>query len=367
MDVMSQKRLLEIILASRATLPLDFLIFSRPEPHITRCFRRENLVPAPRIMDLGSDFAVLNDIERYLRTEFDSLREEHRSTLPISWPGDHVIVVLVRRSTGQFIYVTIVIKYLRTGKFSFTAERRLQIVLSTEPVSNSTSPYPDLDQLYSQILQSCTNDGRTLQRVLKLIISPVDPVDLGIAETPFKPLRSPPTRMVSATSAIVVEQLLDLNQGDATALLSGLHSILHVPEDRTESVSVIHASFTDFLLDPRRSGDYHVGQRLRSKGWKEMILHYQVKWLSRLGSRYGCARLSLHGAEDHEFGSLNLWKYHYNKLYEDRVAMNEEIMNEGIIGALEGFDPHQYLAMVMHWYVATGAPFLTSGMLSPHT
>ncbi|KAK1233276.1 hypothetical protein PQX77_003568 [Marasmius sp. AFHP31] len=336
-DVTSQKRLLETIRASAATLPLDFLIFSRPEPPIKHIFRDETFIPAPRIMSLA-DFAARNDIEKYLRQEFERLREEHKGTLPISWPGDDVIVVLVDRSTGQFIYVTTVIKFLSTGKGPVTPQQRLEVVLRAKPVSNSVSPYPDLDQLYSQILYFCQNDGRKLQRVLKLIVSPIN---LNLPET-FRLLGSP---RMELTSAVVIEQLLGLGQGEVTALLSGLHSILHIPEDRAERVSVLHASFIDFLLDRNRSGDYHVGEKLEGRAWKEMVVAYQARWLSRLNAGHRSTP-SLMGVYDYNLGSLNLWEYLHDGLCRDNIGITDDIAE-----ALNGFDPHPYLEMILHWYV----------------
>ncbi|KAL0062463.1 hypothetical protein AAF712_010675 [Marasmius tenuissimus] len=146
-DVRSQTRLLEMIKASTVTLPLDFLIFSRPEPDIAHVFRHTSFIPTPCIMSLGK-FAVRDDIEKYLREEFGRLRER-RKELPVSWPGDDVIMVLADRSTSQFIYVTTVIKFISTGKIPVTPEQRLQVVLRAERVSTLASPYPDLDQLYS--------------------------------------------------------------------------------------------------------------------------------------------------------------------------------------------------------------------------
>ncbi|KAJ8084646.1 hypothetical protein PM082_003421 [Marasmius tenuissimus] len=334
-DMTSQKRLLETIKASTPSLPFDFLIFSRPEPLIKRIFHDGSFVPAPRIMSLG-DYAVRDDIEKYLRKEFDRLREEHKGTVPVSWPGEDVIMVLVDRSTGQFIYVTTVIKYLSTGKVPVTPQQRLEVVRRAEPVSNSTSPYPDLDQLYSQILHFCQNDGRKLQRVLQLIVSPID---LGFPD--FFRLKGSPR--MEPTSAVAIEQLLGLGQGEVTALFSGLHSILHIPEDRAEGISVLHASFTDFLLDCNRSGDYHVGKRIRARAWKEMVVVYQAKWLSRLSAGHRSTP-SLEGAYDHVLGSLNLWPFLHSYLRNGDIAVTDEIAE-----ALNGFDPHLYLEMILHW------------------
>ncbi|KAK1218677.1 hypothetical protein PQX77_018627 [Marasmius sp. AFHP31] len=345
-DVTCQKRLLEMIRASAGDLPLDFLIFSRPEPHITRVFRHESSIPAPRITSLA-DFAVRDDIEKYLRKEFNRLREEHKGTLPVSWPGNEAITVLVDRSTGQFVYVTTVIKYLSTGKGPVTPQQRLEVILRAEPVSNSTSPYPDLDQLYSQILYSCQNDDRKLQRILQLIVSPIEYRQLEVPEIFI--FQGSPTMM--PTSAVGIEQLLGLGQGEVTALLSGLHSILHIPEDRAERVSVLHASFTDFLLDRNRSGDHYVGEKLERKAWVEMVVAYQAKWLSRVsaGPR---STPSLEGVYDYELGSLNLWEYLHDNLCGDDIAMTDDIAE-----ALNGFDPHLYLEMILHWYAVLTSSF----------
>ncbi|KAK1221897.1 hypothetical protein PQX77_015277 [Marasmius sp. AFHP31] len=336
-DVESQKRLLKVIKASTATMSLDFLIFSRPEPHITRIFHRKSFIPAPLIMSLA-DFAVWDDIEKYLRKEFDRLQKKHKGTLPTAWPGDDVIMVLVDRSTGQFVYVTTVIKFLSTGKVPVTPQQRLEVVLRAEPVSFFASPYSDLDQLYSQILHFCRNDGRKLQRVLQLIVSPVD---LELLRTFMLP--ESPRMVPQATSAVTIEQLLGLEQGEVTALLSGLHSILHIPEDRAKRVSVLHASFTDFLLDRDRSGDYYVGEQLDQRTWKEMVIVYQARWLSRLsaGPR---STPPLDRVYDYDLGSLNLWKYLHHNLYHARIAITDEIAE-----ALNRFDPHPYLEMILHW------------------
>ncbi|KAK1217466.1 hypothetical protein PQX77_019878 [Marasmius sp. AFHP31] len=281
-------------------------------------------------------FAVRDDIEKYLRQEFERLREEHRGTLPVWWPGEDVIMVLGDRSSGQFIYVITIMKFLSTGKVPVTPQQRLEAVLRAEPVSNSTSPYPDLDQLYSQILHFCRNDGRKLQRVLQFIVSPVY---LGLSKT----FTLPGSPRMASTSAVTIEQLLGLGRGEVTALLSGLHSILHVPEDRANRVSVLHASFADFLLDCNRSGNYHVGEKLERKAWVEMVVAYQAKWLSQLSAGHRSTR-SLEGVYDYELGSLNLWKYLHDNLRRADVAITDAVAE-----ALNGFNPHPYLEMILHW------------------
>ncbi|KAF9262088.1 hypothetical protein L218DRAFT_904597, partial [Marasmius fiardii PR-910] len=154
-DVASQERLLKLIQSAIPTLPLDFLIFSRPEPHICDIFHHKTFIPSPALLGLG-DFAkdAQEDIKRYFDRHFSRIREKHWRTLPspqASWPGDDAILELLRRATGQFIYATTVVKFIDTGKLPITPGERLQVILSLCRVSNS-SPYNDLDLLYSQIM-----------------------------------------------------------------------------------------------------------------------------------------------------------------------------------------------------------------------
>ncbi|KAF9262652.1 hypothetical protein L218DRAFT_973462 [Marasmius fiardii PR-910] len=138
--IIDGKRLLRMIQNSTSTLPLDFLLFSRPEPHISRILFHESFTPSPLRLALA-------DIEKYLRHSFARIWEEHRNTFSSSqayWPHDSVIKELLRRATGQFIYATTIMKFIDTGKWPLTPVQR---------VVRSSSPYPDLDLLYSQILQ----------------------------------------------------------------------------------------------------------------------------------------------------------------------------------------------------------------------
>ncbi|KAF9254449.1 hypothetical protein L218DRAFT_847805, partial [Marasmius fiardii PR-910] len=148
--VASQERLLQMIQANTLTTPLKFLIFSRPELHITEIFHSASFVPSPFHLSLGNyTEAVQKDIEKYLHFEFARIRKKYNQ--PASWPNDSMIKQLLDRATGQFIYATTVMKYIDTGEVPLTPIQRLDIILQARPVDFS-SPYPDLDLLYSQIL-----------------------------------------------------------------------------------------------------------------------------------------------------------------------------------------------------------------------
>ncbi|KAG7093001.1 hypothetical protein E1B28_009300 [Marasmius oreades] len=363
-DVNSQKRLLQMIQNAAPTLPLDFLILSRPEPHISRIFFHEPFTPNPLRLALG-DFAesVRADIKRYLCHEFARIRKEHwhtlDSSLQASWPGDTIIDQLVCKATGQFIYATTVTKYIDAGKLPVTPIQRLDVILHAKRTVNSSSPYPDLDLLYSQILQYCVHEGGKLREILRLIVSSFGGEE-KILQSPFRLLSGSPAVLQSLWA---LEQLLDLSQGEAAALLSGLHSILDIPTSKTEKIFVLHASFSEFLLDADRADVYYVGTKLSSQEWIQLLIPCQIRMLSRYCIQYNrwpIQRPQVHGqpvegVQDIYFGSLNLWRCLYTIT-----------LNDGIAAALNAFDPHLYLTTILHWnyecmYCPTSDSFAVSG------
>ncbi|KAG7093033.1 hypothetical protein E1B28_009327 [Marasmius oreades] len=355
-DVNSQKRLLRMIQNATPTLPLDFLILSRPERHISHIFSHESFIPHPSRLALG-DFAesVRDDIKRYLCREFARIREEHWNTLPspqASWPGDYVIDQLVSKATGQFIFATTTTKYIDTGKEPATPVLRLDIILHAKRLVNSSSPYPELDLLYSQILQYCGYGfGGKLQEILRLIVSPFYEED---DFRPFNKFQLDGSPLAAFQSLWALEQLSQLSQGEAAALLSGLHSILAIPSSKTEGIVVLHASFSEFLLDAQRAGVYYVGTKLSSQEWLQLLIPCRIRMLSRYcveDKHWSMQSPPIHGqqidrVDDGDLGSLNVWKY-----LDDNwttIAVNDQVT-----AALSVFDPHLYLTTILHWHYRT--------------
>ncbi|KAF9269910.1 hypothetical protein L218DRAFT_1071421 [Marasmius fiardii PR-910] len=359
-NIKSQKRLLQMIQATTPTLPLDFLIISRPEPHISDVFHSDAFIPRPFHLSLGEfALAAQKDIEEYLHYEFSHIWKKHRHTLlsqSASWPGDVIIQQLVCKATGQFIYATTVIKYIDTGTTPITPMQRLDIILQARVV-NFSSPYPDLDLLYSQILHLCINKDRKLQQILRLIVSPFGHYKAPEQWRYFRLHGSP--NLAGYTSLWTLEQLLDLAPGEVSVLLSGLHSILDIPESQTENVAVLHASFSDFLLDPHRASIFYVGTRLSDLEWNQQLLACRVRILNRycIESEHwptDSHDRTINGIQNVDIGSLNIWRYFgyfasagVSTSTTGRVIID---INKEIAAALNAFDPHLYLTTLLRWY-----------------
>ncbi|KAJ6584075.1 hypothetical protein DFH09DRAFT_911052 [Mycena vulgaris] len=221
--------------ARRQYLPLQFLVASRPEPHIREIFQGLCMDGIARPLSIRESF---DDIETYLLHEFMRIHREHRETMaavPMPWPSPDIIHQLVSKSSGYFIYTSTVIKFIDDRNFRPTD--RLEIIMGLT-VPDFGMPFAKLDQLYTQILSEVPARPQLL-RILTIIAAKFD------------------------LTAPHIDQVLQLKTGDCRLSLRGLHSVIMIPEDDDRSnppwVTVHHASFLDFLDDPARSGSFYVG------------------------------------------------------------------------------------------------------------
>ncbi|KAJ7918876.1 hypothetical protein B0H13DRAFT_1606824 [Mycena leptocephala] len=83
------------------------LLASRPEPHI----RAESSFPYDAV-NVEHSF---NDIRRYFCDEFSCIHRQHSATMgdiPTPWPSPDIVEILVKKSSGYFIYASTVIKFI---------------------------------------------------------------------------------------------------------------------------------------------------------------------------------------------------------------------------------------------------------------
>ncbi|KDR77943.1 hypothetical protein GALMADRAFT_138106 [Galerina marginata CBS 339.88] len=108
-DQDAQNRILAIIAdtANRLAGRIKFVIFSRPEHHITIAFNRPALKSVTHSMDIMDDANVFNDIRMFLKDGFEQIRAARAlhgiKAGPFS-PQEQVIELMVFQSCGSFGY-----------------------------------------------------------------------------------------------------------------------------------------------------------------------------------------------------------------------------------------------------------------------
>jgi len=231
LDKASQRDILETVLwvVTSSPIPIRVLVCSRPESHITATFSTVKMSTAVFKIFLGDEYSPDNDIRLYLCDHFRALREEHifKSSIPSSWPTEEHQNELVEKSSGQFVYAAIVVRYLESPRHR--PHQRLDVILGLRPHFKDL-PFAELDALYLQLLDD-TGNPSLASDILVFLASygPMCPSD--------------------------IEQYLELEAGEVEVLLSDLGSIVKMQSDDhgIYEATLLHNSFGDFLFDSHRS------------------------------------------------------------------------------------------------------------------
>ncbi|KAF5376275.1 hypothetical protein D9615_008484 [Tricholomella constricta] len=233
-------------------LPLYFLIVSRPEPHIRHAFDEPTMQTINlQVLSLLGVHRAIDDVLLFLHDGFTEIHraEKHSDIMqfvPKPWPSKDIVELLATKSGGYFIYASTVLKFIDEEYYS--PLDRLDEVLNASSTSTST-PFAELDKLYTQILSTCPHTDR-LKRVLGYLLAPSD-------------------RLSNPPWAATIETVLNLRRGEVRLTLRGLHSLLgftstSVLDENSEIVGVdisiqsLHASLGDFLFDKERAGKFYI-------------------------------------------------------------------------------------------------------------
>lgn len=237
-DADAQRYILRVLLiaAQLRSIPLIFLIASRPEQHLRDCFEDKNLGLLTTRLVLDDKYHPDSDIGIFLASTFQDIKETHpsRAHLAQSWPIEEDIDRLVEKSSGQFIYASTVMKFLYSPRH--WPPDRLAIIFGIIPRGKST-PFAEMDALYLHILASADENLPNALEIISFLLL-------------FRHERLHPTPSFVAS-------FLSYRRRELTLTLSDLHSIIAVPilpEDETP-LGFYHASLGDCLLDHSRSGD----------------------------------------------------------------------------------------------------------------
>ena len=225
---------------------LCFLIASRPEQQIRQVFNDQNhgLGSLSFSIALDDGYQPDDDIRVYLQSTFNEIKQNHPSKahLPMSWPSSEDIGRLVKKSSGQFIYASTVVKFVNSHRH--WPPDRLKIIFG-QSNSGQETPFAELDNLYHLILTSVADIGKLQDFLMFLVLQPFSQLSPWLTQT-----------------TTLIENFLFYRPGEIDIMLTDLHSIIYVPppEDEFRELQFFHASFSDFLLDRSRSMDLFLDQ-----------------------------------------------------------------------------------------------------------
>ncbi|KIM44311.1 hypothetical protein M413DRAFT_379002 [Hebeloma cylindrosporum] len=135
------------------SVPMRFIIASRPEHQICSTFNKGPLISMTRRLILDDEYDSASDIERYLRDKFAEIHTCNRDVMrrvESPWPSEDDLLTLVARASGQFIYVSTVVKFVGSVTDFLSPQEKLKVILNPDPIQ--ASAFAELDRLYTQIL-----------------------------------------------------------------------------------------------------------------------------------------------------------------------------------------------------------------------
>jgi hypothetical protein len=284
-DAQIQCELLKATAKATRSLRRSFriIISSRPESHIMYTFDQDPIFRSidSFVLDLGERNAS-HDIVIFLMHAFKEIKRTHplvcRGHFTDSWPGRAIIAEITRKASGQFVYASVVMKYIQSIRHD--PMQRLNVILGIDCHPNNDDPFSQLDALYDHILCS-VQDADLLKQLLGMMVIPRTDND-GFGDY---------------TSPSMIETLLSLPSGRLYLLLSDLKSLINLggPD---EPIKFFHASLSDFLLDGARSGEWRVDTRLAhekiAEGWLKLFKVQYVEYkITGLKQRFGILRIFL--------------------------------------------------------------------------
>ena len=235
-------------------LPFIFLVSSRPETDIRMSFNSD-MAGLWDSLPLDNNYHTGTDIQLFLNDRFKSIKTTHpmKEHIPLTWPESSVINTLVRKSSGQFIYPSTVIKYISATHAS--PPRQLDVILGVRSARAGDTPFAEIDALYTHILLS-VQDTPLMLDILALL--------MGIFY------------FGKQNSSANISQFLCVDPVEVDLVLASLVSITRY-ESKDSSVHISHASLSDFLRDKKRSGNFYIDKT----EYHTKLFHQAVKqWCS---------------------------------------------------------------------------------------
>jgi hypothetical protein len=253
-------------------------VASRPELDIRTAFELPPLKSITKILRL-ENYEASGEIYQYLSDEFARIRETHpaKQSIPSEWPGQPTLHALTDKSSGGYIYPSVIVKYVDNPRRH--PVELLKHILNTSSTASSGRPFAELDAIYEIILNPPDVDILLMKRLLHIVIE----------VTRLSSTLSIPVSADELThhilSAPTLDEFLLIEPGTTEMTLCDLHSVLSVTEDvKRPYIYFHHKSLEDYLCSPERAGDLYQSQADTHSDVLTVCFHYMEHWNRKLVS-----------------------------------------------------------------------------------
>jgi len=254
LDARDQTQFLNFIpefLSQLSSLPISLLVSSRPDAEIVAEFQHPKLASITKATRLG---ASDQDIWKFINDKFDNINLRYIDLLKEyggKWPNQEKRAIMVKQSSGLFIWPTVAIDYINKVQQGLGPKERLEHVLSSaERKPWVASP---LDNLYRAILEAHAPEGSVeLLRFKRRLALLCLPVDLGSF---FWKLLGEVAGWTDTPARAVFGETVDEIWNSMAGLSSLFFARTDQPRDRSLTPGISHLSLRDFTFNRARCGD----------------------------------------------------------------------------------------------------------------
>ena len=265
----SVKHILDVLplVKQLMSIKVKFLVTSRLESYICDAMDQRHVADHREISPLHKEPMTKIDISVFVRSKLEGFRDDLNQTttrksqkLPAGWPGEDKITDLVNMAVPLFIFAATACRFIEDKRITGTPAERLERILKQKPWDHNsriTATYlPALEQMVHQ-LSGVEKDGSIQE--FKAVVGPI--VLLA------KPLSANSLAALLGISIEIIDKRLDW-----------LHSVLSVPSDPHDNITLFHPSFRDFLVDPeKRANEFWVDEKQAHQALAENCIQLMSK------------------------------------------------------------------------------------------
>ena len=225
------EKLIQAIVGFGLDMPLKFMVTSRVSTKISKAFHHdsENPLKTLSLHDIERSI-VQEDIKTYLQNSLSAIVRRSEQLEPLSWPVPDELDILLERSDRLFIYAATAVRYIGAPDVDF--RKRLAHITRLTPARMNTGI---IDSLYNDIMR------QAFHRELQSDEVSARRETLSAVVFPFVPL-----------SLDAITSLSGMDRLEVQVALAPFRSVIHVPAADINPVTIFHASFPDFIVNPSR-------------------------------------------------------------------------------------------------------------------
>ncbi|RPA72111.1 hypothetical protein BJ508DRAFT_367432 [Ascobolus immersus RN42] len=239
-DVQRVVSFLPMLCTTMKMLKVRVFLTSRPEVRLRMTFDALSIRECEDFVlhNIEKDI-VDSDIRSYFSFKFEGLKQKG-AVKAQDWPGDAPLSSLVDRSCGLFIYAATVCRFIEESRERWSDPQEALSVLLDDSGDKEQDPQESptygLDTVYIQILtSSMTGKSAAIYKRFRRFIGPI-------------------VLTLETLAVGTLERLLGFKEGELHISLNRLNAVLDitVSDNGEQLIRLLHPSFRDFLMDPKR-------------------------------------------------------------------------------------------------------------------